>query len=108
MKHHTNETSNFTLNKEKLAEWIAWLQDHLTSLKNDWSEVIDQAKSLFEEKRYEAQWAYHELLADVYAKTDEWNSDVKELEHTLKSISAKAKDAWIELAMELKEKLNDL
>ena len=76
-------------------------------LKDDSSDTLEKIKTTFKEKRDETQWSYHELVADIYASSEEWNSDIKELEHILKSIWAKAKEAWMELWMELKEKIND-
>lgn len=106
MDTSTQETTNYSSNKIKLTEWIAWIQKNLDILTTAWSDLLNDSSTSIKEKWIEIQWSYHELLADLYSKTDVWNSEVKELEHTLKSLSAKAKELWIDLGSEIKEELN--
>lgn len=96
----------YETNKQKLKKVIEEVQSYLDQA-SDWSSgVLDSIKSTFESTRYGGVSTYHNLVSDAYSKTDAENKEIKELEHTLKWIVAKAKQVWINIWMEIKEKLN--
>jgi len=95
---------------EKLAaakpiiDWvIEKIEQYIKEASAEWSDKLGLVKDSIESVRYSWISSYHQLLAEAYKEDDSWNTDLKEMEHHLQSISAQAKKVGIDLWMELKK-----
>jgi len=99
--------STYEQNKSKLQEIINQVQKFVDDSWEEGKEKIETAKSWLMKARYNGLTTYHELMSDAYTKSEAWQSDIKALEHTLKSLSTKAKSAWLDISMDIKEFINE-